>query len=220
MRKASAKGWAIIGVLAALVVVALGWTMLIAPLRDQTGAVQEEAAAQIAANATAQDTVARLEKQAARLPAAKAQLEGLRSTIPADEEIPTLVRQINGAAVTAGVTLDVITPASAVPVAVPAAGGALPVGGLQEVPLAISVTGTYVQTQAFLAALESLQRGVLVRGIDLAEAPGAEEGQVHTAIRAGVFINPNLGTPVQAPAPAAPDAGTDPATPAGDDAAS
>jgi len=218
MRIASAKGWLVVGALAAVVVMVLGWTMLISPMRDRTSLVQDEVASQQAANATAQDNVARLKKQSAGLSVRRAQLKALATTIPASEQIPTLLRDISAAAKSAGVTLGELTPSSPLLVTPPTAGNAsqpAAVGGLQEVPLAISITGTYAQTQAFLAALESMKRAVLVHGLDLAVGTGGTDATLTTSLRAAVFINPDLGTPSVVPAPAAP-AGGEP-VPAGTD---
>ena len=210
MRIASAKAWLVVGALAAVVVMVLGWTMLISPMRDRTASVQDEVAAQQSANATAQDTVARLKKQSAGLSVRRAQLKALTTTIPASEQVPTLLRDISAAAKATGVTLGELTPFS--PIAVtPAVSGSSSqtevVAGLQEVPLAISITGTYAQTQAFLAALEAMKRAVLVHGLDLAVGTGGTEATLTTSLRAGVFINPDLGTPRVAPAPATPAGG-------------
>lgn len=210
MRIASAKAWLVVGALAAVVVMVLGWTMLISPMRDRTASVQDEVAAQQSANATAQDTVARLKKQSAGLSVRRAQLKALTTTIPASEQVPTLLRDISAAAKATGVTLGELTPFSPIAVA-PAVSGSSSqtevVAGLQEVPLAISITGTYAQTQAFLAALEAMKRAVLVHGLDLAVGTGGSEATLTTSLRAGVFINPDLGTPRVAPAPAAPAGG-------------
>lgn len=197
MKVSSAKGWALIGALTAAVIVALGWTLVISPMRSATAEVQDQVASQLSSNAASLDTVAQLKKQSAQLGAEKAKLAALKSAIPSEQEIPTLIRQISAAAKDTGVSLSELTPSSPLPVVAnpnAAATPNAPVSGLQEVPLSISVTGTYEQTQFFLNSLERLKRGVLVHGIDLAAVPGGTDGQFLTAIRAGVFINDQLGS--------------------------
>ena len=67
-------------------------------------------------------------------------------------------------------------------------------GGLQEIAVSIAVTGTYAQTRNFLVGLEAMKRGVLVHGLDMVENAGGAAGTFKTTIRAGVFLNPDLGT--------------------------
>ena len=203
MKIASTKAWALIGVLAAAVVLAVGWTLLISPARQHIAEVQDEVSSQASTNATAADAVARLKKQSSLLDERRAQMEALTITIPKTAQIPTLVRDINNTAALSGVTLDQITPASPQPVV--AAGNSSQqkvVGGLQEIALSIGITGTYAQTRNFLIGLEAMKRGVLVHGLDMTENAGGVAGTFKTTIRGGVFLNPDLGTRKAAAAPA------------------
>ncbi len=195
MKIASTKAWALIGVLAAAVVLAVGWTLLISPARQHVAEVQDEVSSQASTNATAADAVARLKKQSSLLDGRRAQMEALAVTIPKTAQIPTLVRDINNAAALSGVTLDQVTPASPVPVVAAGSSSQQKVeGGLQEIAVSIAVTGTYAQTRNFLVGLEAMKRGVLVHGLDMVENAGGSAGTFKTTIRAGVFLNPDLGT--------------------------
>ncbi len=195
MKIASTKAWALIGVLAAAVVLAVGWTLLISPARQHVAEVQDEVSSQASTNATAADAVARLKKQSSLLDGRRAQMEALAVTIPKTAQIPTLVRDINNAAALSGVTLDQVTPASPVPVVAAGSSSQQKVeGGLQEIAVSIAVTGTYAQTRNFLVGLEAMKRGVLVHGLDMVENAGGAAGTFKTTIRAGVFLNPDLGT--------------------------
>ena len=197
MRISSSKGWALIGGLAAAVVLALGWTLLISPMRSSTAEVEDQVSAQVATNGTQRDVVARLKAQAAGLPAQQAKLQALQATIPVKEQIPALVRAVSSSATATGVSLVEMTPASPTPVgasaAAAAASGETVTGGLQEIPLQIGVSGTYAQTTAFLASLEGMHRAVLVHGLDMSPTVGGAAGRYTTSIRAGVFVNTTPG---------------------------
>ena len=214
MTVATSKAWTLIGVLAAAVVLAVGWTLLISPVREHAAEVQDELSSQVSANASAADAVAKLQQEVPLLKARQAEMAALRATIPPSALIPALVRDINASAALTGVTLDQITPATPAPLVAPAGGPsqAAP-GGLQEIAISLGVTGSYKQTRNFLASLEAMKRGVLVHGLDMEQNVGGDAGTFKTTIRAGVFINPDLGSHRQEPVPTDGSAATGDAVP-------
>jgi len=208
MRVSSAKGWAIIGMLAAAVVLALAWTLVISPVRSNTADVQEQVAAQLEANTQSAQVLAKLKAQSATLPAQKAALKAAESAIPTSEQAPDLIRSLNDAAAASGVSLDQLTRAT--PIAVGASPTDPVANGLQEIPLTIKVTGTYPQTQNFLANIEKMPRAVLVHGVTLGDAQGTVDSKdaYTTQLTAGAFFNPEPGKQAQPTAAATPSDGS------------
>ncbi len=209
MRVSSAKGWAIIGMLAGAVVLALAWTLVISPVRSNTADVQDQVTAQLDANTQSAQVLAKLKAQSATLPAQKTALKAAESAIPTSEQAPGLIRSLNDAAAASGVSLDQLTRATPIAVGASATdpGGA---GGLQEIPLTIKVTGTYSQTQNFLANIEKMPRAVLVHGVTLGDAQGTVDSKdaYTTQLTAGAFFNPEPGKQAQPTVAATPTDGS------------
>jgi len=210
----SVKAWVVIGVLAALAVVGVGWALLITPQRTTLDELQSEIARQEDSNMSARAAIVRLKKEAEELPARKAELAAMKVTIPPVAGMPDLVRALNTIAKASGATLGEVTPgpAAAVDAVVTSSGKnadpAAPVTGLQQIPVTIRITGTYQQTEKFLAEIQKLKRGVLVTDFAFDSGTVTALEPFDTTIGADVFINPELGsksttaaTPAPSPTP-------------------
>lgn len=174
----------VVAALAAVVLLAAGWFLLVSPQRAKAADYQAQAASVRSATSSLQTQLAMLRAQAKTLPAQRAKLQAIATKIPNNPAEPALVRALTKAADDAGVDLVSIAPSlpalvSAPPTtAAPAAGaGASPTSGPQvaSIALSLSVTGTYFELEQFQANLESLSRALKTTTISLTPG-GAKKG--------------------------------------------
>lgn len=100
------KGWFAVGIVGALVLLALGWFLLISPQRSQIASINSEVAT------TEQQTQALIAKanalreQAAELVQMQASLQALSSKLPDQAGVDTLIRQIDAANQASGLQIQ------------------------------------------------------------------------------------------------------------------
>ena len=189
------KQYVTLTVLAAVVILAAGWFLLVSPKKGEATALQEQAAQQMTANSVLETELQVLRVQAKELPRKQAELARVAAKIPDNPSLPALIRALTAAGTSAGVELVSVTPgppaasvaaAPVVPVApvepatgtaaepiapvVPAATAAGPAGVLTTIPVALNVVGDYFEIEQFMANLENLPRALRVS--NLAIAPG------------------------------------------------
>ena len=157
-----------------------------------------------------------LQEQQKGLPTQQAQLAAMRTQIPTNPALPSLVRDLTAAAKKAGVSIDSMTPAP--PVALveapattvapttsgdetassgstaakkPLTHDAAPTSALFKVPLGLSVTGSYFELEQFVSQIERLRRSFLVTGFALTEAAtsDAAPGDLTVVIDGRVFLS-------------------------------
>ena len=108
------KRW-LFGAIAAAVVVAMGgWFLLIAPKRAEIADLQAQAEAQEQSNSQDRTELAVLKQQNKELPEKQAELAALREKIPASEDLPSYIRELQTLAGKSGVTLTEMTPSAPV----------------------------------------------------------------------------------------------------------
>lgn len=216
-----------LSVVAALVVLAAGWFLLVSPKRGEAAELRTQASSQQSANASLRLQLEVLREQAEDLPAQQARLAEIATKIPATPELPTLIRQLSDAAEGAGVDLVSLAPSPPQPVGA-AAGAAGAAGGtpapapastpapagtagapaaassdLYVVPVAIGVRGGFFQIEQFFSNLEAMPRAVLVGQFTLSAEDGAEAaGDLTATVSGQVFLSPTSGGAPQVPAPA------------------
>ncbi len=233
--------------LAFLVLVA-GWFLLISPTKSKVTDLQAQTAAQNATNASLQTQIAQLKIQNKNLPKQEAKLAKIRQHLPATPALPTFVRNLTTIAHDSGVKLVIVSPTAPVvvtaqapaPVATPSASSsdgsattevvpAAPVAvptGLKQIPVAITVSGTYYNLVHFLTKVEGLQRSMLVYAVDLqpddataasgsSPAPSSSATRLKLSIQTRIFYSPPVVTPpVTTPATGATPASSGAAAPA------
>ncbi|MFN2539346.1 MAG: type 4a pilus biogenesis protein PilO [Mycobacteriales bacterium] len=179
------KKWTALAVVAALVILAGGWFLLVSPKRTDAAALRTQAAEKQRANLALQTQLAQLKAQAKDLPKQQAKLAAVAAKIPNNSAMPALVRALNKAASDANVELVSVSPAAPTPVVAAAAattataangtgaaaGGTGAAGLLQQIPVTLNVVGSYFQVAQYLDRLEGLTRAFRVTGFVL--APGA-----------------------------------------------
>jgi Tfp pilus assembly protein PilO len=201
----SSKLWLFVGPAVAVVVLALGWLLLVSPKMSEASQLAEETSSAQASNVMAQAKLTTLQQQSKTLPAQKAQLVALQRQIPADPAVADLIRSLNAAATATGVHLDQVTPGALAPIGGGAAGST---GGLQQMPVMMGTTGSYANQVKFLAAVEHLDRALLVTSVNLAGDPSvAPPAGTIPGLKLAINANAFVSTPVVAPpAPAQPAA--------------
>lgn len=206
------RKWTILGAVGVVLVLVAGWFLLVSPKKSEAAELRDRATAQESQNDQLRLDIVRLRKQAAGVPEQKALLASIKKAIPDNPALPSLVRDLTSIAAGSNVklvslapaTAQAVTPAGSKPAAPAPAGKAAAPSGLFQIPVAITVEGSYFDVQRFLSGAEGLDRKMLVTTFTL--APGAKSGDkpatpvagkspVLTAtINAQVFASPDLGT--------------------------
>jgi Tfp pilus assembly protein PilO len=186
-------------VIAVVVVIAGGWLLLVKPQGAKISAVKAQAATQQSANQVLLQEIAARMAQKDTLPAEQAQLQKLSVQVPTAPDEPGIIRQLQSSAAGAGVNLVSITPAGATAVTATASTATTlpstaPTAQLVELPLSMSVVGTYANVESYLQLLEKLPRAMLVTQFSLCPMVSGGSGGSCTA----VTVPSNTNVPAQA----------------------
>lgn len=203
MQLDAAKKWYAAAALASVVVLVAGWLLLVSPQRATADDIAAQADSQLASNQVSQAKIDALKLQYQNLPSLQAELAVVGSHIPQAANLPSLLRTLSQAAVTAGVTLSTVTPSNPVPLTGTSSGGpgglAAP-GGVNVIPVVLQITGPFANTRLFLASLEGMPRSFLVTGLTVARGTAGASatgtpapGSLSSTITGRVFAaNPGL----------------------------
>jgi Tfp pilus assembly protein PilO len=171
------KQWVALAAVAALVLAAGGWFLLVSPKRADAAALRTQVGEKQQANQVLQTQIAALKAQAKDLPKQQATLAAVAAKIPNNGAMPTLIRSLNSAADDTGVELVSMAPTAPTPVVAAAATGATTaatgtarpsgaaaaaVGSLESVGVTLNVVGSYFQVAEYLDRLEGLARAFRV----------------------------------------------------------
>jgi len=228
------RQWSILTAVGVIAVMAAGWFLLVSPQRSHASDLQSQAASQQSANDGLRARVAQLEAQKKGLPAQQRLLDEIAAKIPASPELPALIRQLSTAAEAAGVDLVTLAPTAPAPVTVtapaapatstgttsttdtaattgtPAATPAAPVSSLFQIPVTVTVRGTYFNLTSFFRNVEKLNRAMQVPQWKIAPAEGggpstsgdaaaanaAPSDQLTATLNTIVFESPVAAAPV------------------------
>jgi Tfp pilus assembly protein PilO len=198
-----------VGILAAVLVLALWWTMLLKPTRAKAEKVRADTDIEQSKLDPLQAQLTQAQHDAAHAATFKAQLESLQQAMPDSPALAAFIRNANDISQASGVTWQSVTHGP------PTVG----TDGVNSITLGIQVKGTYAQVMDYLTRLSKLDRLVVVDGVQLATAAttGASTGASSTA---GGSTGPfSGGTQLQGvisarmfEAPGAPAPGTDATT--------
>ena len=181
--------WNVGTVLVVLVIVAAGWLLVVSPKRTDASTLRAQAVAAVAQNQQVEGKIRELKLQQQQLPAQQAQIAAINQQIPSQPQLPTLIRQLDDAASAADVTLGAITPGTFT--AVPSD------TGVSYIPLSITVSGSFTNLKAYLSALETNPRAVLVTGFKInpatatagaANTPALPPNTLALTVTARVFV--------------------------------
>jgi Tfp pilus assembly protein PilO len=196
----------IVGALALLLVVALGWLLVVGP---KTAALSDTRA-QITSVRDQNDTLAiqliSLKRQAQQLDDVRRTARAVALKFPPTADQPGVFKEITAAASDAGIGAHGLTSITPTP---PVVGGADPATGVQlDAPpaglarqtVAVAVTGSYDQMQRLLENLEQMPRAYLINSV----AVSGDAGKFTTTISGDMFVM----APVEDPGDLSPEAGS------------
>ena len=212
----------ILGILVLLLLAVGYYFLLFSPLRQQYLAAYDERTQKEQQRAQLEQSVANLDQIRRNAPEIERNILEYSKRLPEQDEIPTLLVQMEQIAQGAGVTQLLITPED--PGAAAAAGGATAPadGDFSRIPITMSFEGTYLEMQDFLFRLKNLSRLVTVNEVTFEEleeeggsttVAGTEEN-LTVEIIAETYVQPAAGSTSPA-APAAPGGPTGGTTAAG-----
>jgi Tfp pilus assembly protein PilO len=168
------KAWYLAAGVAAIVVFAAGWFLLVSPQQNQASDIQATVDAKTANVQTLELQIAKLKTDSKNLVSIQQQASAIRVHLPSTPSMPALIRDIANQAKSSGAVLVGITPAQPAKLAhIPNqanASGAVNLaapGQVNEIPLTIQITGNYAQVRNFLTNIENLNRSVLLTDIDI-----------------------------------------------------
>jgi Tfp pilus assembly protein PilO len=193
------RKWSALAAVLVVAIFAASWFLLISPKRGDAAALRGKAAAKSEENARLAEQITMLQEQQKDLPTQQAQLAAMRTQIPTNPALPSLIRDLTAAGKKAGVSIDSMAPslpvalveAPATTVVAPTTTGgdsaasgstgsttattppqhaAAPTSTLFKVPLTLNVTGSYFELEQFVSKLETVRRSFLVTGFKLTGA--------------------------------------------------
>jgi Tfp pilus assembly protein PilO len=186
-------GTKLVGALALLLVVGLGWLLVLGPRVDELSETREQVQTMQDQNDTLSLELVRLRRQADDLGATRKAARRLARQIPPTADQPGLFAEVTEAAVRAGIGSDGVTALS--PTA-PTLGGPDPATGavsasadaptnlLARQEVSVSVEGTYAQTVDLMKNLERMDRAYLVTAANLT----GEAGRYTTTVVGSMFV--------------------------------
>jgi Tfp pilus assembly protein PilO len=211
------RKWSALAAVLVVAIFAAGWFLLISPKRGDAAELRGKAATKAQDNARLQEQITMLQEQQKDLPTQQAQLAAMRTQIPTNPALPSLIRDLTAAGKKAGVSIDSMAPtlpvalveAATTTVVAPTTTGddaaatgstgakkppthaAVPASTLFKVPLTLTVTGSYFELEQFVSKLETVRRSFLVSGFKLtgATSVGAKENDLTIIIDGRVFLS-------------------------------
>jgi Tfp pilus assembly protein PilO len=172
----------IVTALVCLLVLVAGFMILVKPERSKASSAKSQTATVQGQVQSLRAQLATLQDESRNLASQQAVLAQIVQQLPAQPALPTLLRTLDAAAAKTNVDLTNVAPSAptaftASPVAAAITSGSpgkvaatsgtpsstpTAVAGLAQIPLALSVSGSYFDVEQFLDQLEGLQRSMLV----------------------------------------------------------
>jgi type IV pilus assembly protein PilO len=211
------RKWSLLALLVVLAIFAAGWFLLISPKRSEAADLKSQTVAQDEANSRLEQKIQILMAQQEQLPRQRARLAVIRTQIPDNPALPTLIRDLTAAGRKVGASIDTMTPslpvaaapAAQLPASSTSAGGesstapapAPSAAALYQIPLNLTVSGGYFELEQFVNKLEGLSRSFLVTGFTLGEVDGeaATPGDLSISLQGRVFLSPPTAAAATAP---------------------
>ena len=223
--------WALLTALLIVALMGAGWMLVISPKHGEAAEIVERTDGQEQANAMLRMKIERLKVQAKDLPKEQAKLTRIRTQIPDNPELPSLIRNLTDAGKESGATLVSVSPgapapvgtgapvaATAAPAGAPAASagagavdpatsgavGGSSAGQLVMIPVTVTASGKYFEIEQLINEIEELQRSFLVTGFTL-ENPAASDGgtTLNLSVSGRIFVSQPSATSDAAAAPTA-----------------
>jgi len=191
---------ALLGVLVIVVVMAIGWFFLLAPRLAEADDIALQAQEQSASNVQSQNRYNQTLTQAASATQAASEAQALFSTMPEEADLPSVISQINNAAISAGIKAsDIALLGTSVPRPLtpttgnPADPAAQPSVSLAQMDLTMTVNGSHQQLLDLITNLQSLDRAVLIKSNELSTSlqptdAGPGPAQETLKLQASMFV--------------------------------
>ena len=217
------RKWSALAVVLVAAIFALSWFLMISPKRGEAAELRDKVVSQSDANARLEQQLQVLMAQQQDLPKQRARLADLRTRIPGNPALPSLIRDLTASGRKVGVSIDSMAPSAPVAVVAPLAPAPVPAAGtgtgeattdsapapavpaapaaaastLYQVPLSLTVTGSYFELEQFLNKLEGLKRSMLITGFTLGEASSeaAADDDLSINLTGRVFLSQETTTP-------------------------
>jgi Tfp pilus assembly protein PilO len=180
------RRWVAGAAAAMVLLVVASYFLLIQPKMAQASDLRSQKVAQQQANEQLGLDIAQLKSQFASLPARQAELAVIQQQLPANANLPTLIRNLTTIATEAGVSLNSIAPSVPQPVTASAAvsttgsasaGSTAATQGLFQIPVTIIVQGDYASSELFLQRVQTqMRRAFLVQALSIGSASGTSTG--------------------------------------------
>lgn len=164
-RNVTVKQLAAVAGVAAVVLLAVWYMALFKPQSHKlTVAHKADAAAKVQISSLHQQVI-QLQALEKEIPSDNAKLGHYQQAVPNSPQLSASIRSIQQAATGAGVTLNSLAPA--VPTSTSGSGKSA-VAGAQTIPVTIAAQGTYAGLTAFMSALTSMPRTLVIGSTSLA----------------------------------------------------
>lgn len=159
---------------AILVVLAVGWYFILwSPQTAKIRTAKATLATAQTSEVALQGQLTALEKLKTSLPLMRRQLGTLDASLPAGSQLDRTISQVSAAADEADVVVVSISPQQS-------AGSVVAPAGLNEVPVSLTVNGSYFQLMNFIYFLDHMPRLFVVSGINLSPGSSSElAGQIN-----------------------------------------
>ncbi|MEZ0492957.1 hypothetical protein AB2L28_12010 [Kineococcus sp. TBRC 1896] len=202
MSISKSKTWAAGAAVLSLLVLVATWFLVIGPKRAEAADLATDTSAAQAQNEQIAQQTELLKAQFATLPQERAALAEIRSQFPSAADVPALLRTLESFAGATGVTITAIQPGAIAPYSPTGADASTAVapaatpGGLSAIPLTLTVSGTFAQTELFVKQAQAdMKRYFLLDTVALstdqnAGASGATSS-VTSTIGGKVFVLPD-----------------------------
>ena len=163
------RQWVILTAVGAVAILVAGWFLVASPQHKHAASLRAQASSLTASNQQLQVRVHQRQAMQAGVAVEQRKLDKIAQQIPDNPALPTLIRQLSAAAKAAGV--DLVSLAPSAPVVAAAGATTAPSGAtslsathaaatssLVQIPVAVQVTGSYFNVEAFFNAIEKMTR--------------------------------------------------------------
>jgi Tfp pilus assembly protein PilO len=189
---------------ASVAVLGAGWFLLVSPQQTTAADITAQTQNVVQQNLAAEQQIAALKAEFKDLPQLQSQVAAIRTKIPQTPNEPALIRALSTAASKAGLTLESMQ--FQAPQAIVGGGAAAPTTGgvnafatpgqVSQLGVTMQVNGSFADTRLFLNSLESMQRAMLITGVDITrggQSTTVGQDGLSTTLTARVFMA-NPGT--------------------------
>lgn len=180
--------WIMGGTLAAAVLLAFGWLVMIAPERSTAAELRTQTESTEISLIKLRHRLAELQEQNGRLGDFKAELAAQQKALPASTSVPELLRQLQQNGGRTNVTVSGVSVGAPVPAK----------GTVYGLPISVTATGSAVNVERFITELQDVgPRAVLIDTAALSADGTRGSGATSLTLNLRAFFS---GAPVPAPA--------------------